>query len=496
MPPPAKAFGSTLIPTVPGKSPRSMSPSPRSASPARSPRASDRPATAGAKPRTPRPPISRSDSTDGGTVNRVHVVVRLRPAFVRGETGDSAVKLDETARSITVAPKDEADRGNFRTFYLDGILGPERQQTDAFEQVRENVMSVLDGVSACVMCYGQTGSGKTHTLSNLDAATPENNGVMPRTFQALFDKIEASGDDVKYEVSVQYVQIYMELIQDLLDPELSVSLREDTNGRVFLTGTTNFTVLSVADCLELFNAGMKNRTTAFTSMNAHSSRSHAAYILTVVKHAAGKKQTSSLYMVDLAGSERTSKSEVVGVNFEEAVAINSSLTVLGRVIYSLANPKNKIRPPFRESKLTRMLTNVFTQGAKTTLIVCISMGQDDVAETNSSLEFAKQAMNVKVREVKNEEIDYYALAMQLQAQLDMKTESVQLDVVDRVALDQIAREKYVLERRVTQLEDYIKYQQRQIDAFRKAMTFAANELLSEVGDWTVQTGLPEAMAHT
>ena len=295
---------------------------------------------------------------------------------------------------------------------------------------------------------------------------------------------------------MQYVQIYMELIQDLLDPVQNVSLREDSSGRVFLTGTTTYAVKSWQECVEWFTAGTKNRTTAFTQMNAHSSRSHAAFILTVIKHANGVKTTSSLYMIDLAGSERTAKSEVVGVNFDEAVAINSSLTVLGRVIYTLANPKNKIRPPFRESKLTRMLTNVFTHGARTTLIVCCAMGFDDVAETNSSLEFAKQAMNVKVREMKNEEVDYYALAMQLQQQLDSQTEAVQKDVVDKVALDAISREKRILAMRVAQLEDYIKYQQRQIDAFRKAMTSAANDLFSELGDWTVHTGLPEPLpAH-
>lgn len=478
-----------------------MSPSPRAGTP---PRAANKTNPSTELKRTnssgelKRRPTRKSGAAtgrdaDGTKIHRVHVLVRLRPFSVRGETGEAAVALDTAARSITVTPKDDADRGNFRTFTFDGILGPDSKQSDAFESVKDTVLSVLDGVSACVMCYGQTGSGKTHTLSNLDMSDPAQNGVMPRAFQSLFDRIDEGEVDAKFDVSVQYVQIYLELIQDLLDPVQNVSLREDPNGRVFLTGTTSYPVSSWQECLEWFEVGNKNRTTAFTQMNASSSRSHAAYILTVVKHAAGVKTTSSLYMIDLAGSERTNRSEVVGLNFDEAVAINSSLTVLGRVIYCLANPKNKIRPPFRESKLTRMLTNVFTHGARTTLIVCCAMGNDDVAETNSSLEFAKQAMNVKVREQKNEEVDYYALAMQLQQQLDAQSEAVQKDVVDKVALEAVQREKRILSSRIVQLEDYIKYQQRQIEAFRKAMTTAANELLSEVGDWTVHTGLPQPL---
>lgn len=420
-------------------------------------------------------------------MNRVHVVVRLRPAFVRGEKGAAAVVHDPKENTITVTPKDDADKGNFRKFKFDGVLGPESNQVQAFAQVEETVLSVIDGLSACVMCYGQTGSGKTYTLSNMVAAEPENNGCMPRAFNLLFDKIKEDNGVHQFKVSVSYVQIYMELIQDLLDPSSDVSMREDTAGRVFLTNCTNKEVTNVDDCIKLFHEGGKNRTTAFTQMNAHSSRSHAAYIITVVRSGGPemKTTTAALYLVDLAGSERILKSQVEGVNLDEAVAINSSLTVLGRVIYSLANPKNKIRPPFRESKLTRMLTNVFTHGAKTTLIVCCAMGQDDVAETNSSLEFAKQAMNVKVREIRNEEVDYYQLAMQLQAQLDAKTEEAAREMVDKSALTEIAREKEVLLKRNDWLETKVNHLNKQVMAFNKAMTKAANDIFAELGEWTV-----------
>ena len=65
------------------------------------------------------------------------------------------------------------------------------------------------------------------------------------------------------------------------------------------------------------------------------------------------QSSSKLYMADLAGSERVSRSKVSGVGMQEALAINSSLTALGKCIKSLTERASHI--PFRESKLTYIL---------------------------------------------------------------------------------------------------------------------------------------------
>ena len=62
----------------------------------------------------------------------------------------------------------------------------------------------------------------------------------------------------------------------------------------------------------------------------------------------------------LAGSERVKKSEVSGRAFDEACFINNSLTCLGRCIAALAaQGKGGVRPPFRETKLPRLLSSAF-----------------------------------------------------------------------------------------------------------------------------------------
>jgi hypothetical protein len=63
-----------------------------------------------------------------------------------------------------------------------------------------------------------------------------------------------------------------------------------------------------------------------------------------------------LTIVDLAGSERISKSGSEGLRLEEAKKINLSISSLGNCINALANNVNMQHVPFRESKLTRILT--------------------------------------------------------------------------------------------------------------------------------------------
>jgi len=150
------------------------------------------------------------------------------------------------------------------------------------------------------------------------------------------------------------VQIYNEQLRDLLLPDTTqagdrpqVSIREDTKGRIILTGLHEISVNSVDDLLSALNFGSSIRQTDSTAINAKSSRSHAVFTVYLVRRKQkvfDKRysapietypQTESMvtveskfHFVDLAGSERLK----VSLLFISNTHIATILTPLQRIL--------------------------------------------------------------------------------------------------------------------------------------------------------------------
>lgn len=188
-------------------------------------------------------------------------------------------------------------------------------------------------------------------------------------------------------------------------------------------------------------------------MNAASSRSHAILIVTVrlrKDSSSGRPcwRTSKLLLVDLAGSERVSRSGVDGHQFEEAVAVNLSLTALGKCIQSLTDPTPG-HIPFRDNKLTRLLKDSFGGSARTSLIVCAGPTRESANETTSSLSFGTRALRVENSLKVREEVDFQMLCRRLQAQVDVMHREVE---VSRDRAQQAERRTEEAETRMADLE--------------------------------------------
>ena len=274
-----------------------------------------------------------------------------------------------------------------------------------------------------------------------DFENKKNKGIIPRSFDYIFSEIEKDKEH-KYNVLVSFIQIYLESIQDLLEPKnKDIRIREDTEHGVYLEGVQWMKVRTTNECAQIFHYGEKNRVTESTKMNSHSSRSHAILIVQIEKNIMLSKEKinelskesnekikservmtkSNLYLVDLAGSERVKKTKAENMRLEEAKKINYSLLILGNCIQSLTE-KNPSYIAYRDSKLTRLLQESLGGNAKTSLIVTISPSGYNTDETISSLNFALRAMKVQNKPIINKSVDYQALCIKLQEDFDKLTD--------------------------------------------------------------------------
>lgn len=236
----------------------------------------------------------------------------------------------------------------YHTFKFDHVYDDQASQKFVYENTaKPAVLSVLEGYNATVLAYGQTGTGKTYTMEGFSSGLNDpQKGIIPRSMEEIFKYIESSSNKSKtFMVRASYLQIYNEVITDLLKKEAgSLNIREDKKKGVFVEGLSEWVVRTPHDIYNLMKDGMRNRATAATKMNDVSSRSHAVFIIIVEQmrnvkedmpdeliknksHDVPKEiKVGKLNLVDLAGSERVRVTGATGKRLEESKSINKSLS--------------------------------------------------------------------------------------------------------------------------------------------------------------------------
>ncbi|GER57488.1 armadillo repeat kinesin 2 [Striga asiatica] len=392
------------------------------------------------KSRNP-PPVRRSSPASIGigadsVSGRVRVAVRLRPRNAEELVADAdfadCVELQPELKRLKL----RKNNWDSDTYEFDEVLTEFASQKRVYEVVAKPVVeSVLDGYNGTVMAYGQTGTGKTYTLGKLGDEDTSARGIMVRSMEDILANICPDTDSI----SVSYLQLYMEMIQDLLNPANdNISIVEDQkSGDVSLPGATVLEIRDQQSFVDLLRLGEAHRIAANTKMNTESSRSHALLMVQVKKSVPDRDEFSietrdrsdivgnirppmlrkgKLIVVDLAGSERIHKSGSEGHVLEEAKSINLSLSALGKCINALA--ENSSHVPVRDSKLTRLLKDSFGGTSRTSLVVTIGPSPRHRAETASTILFAQRAMKVENMLKIKEEFDYKSLSKRLEIEID------------------------------------------------------------------------------
>ncbi|KIW12020.1 hypothetical protein PV08_09294 [Exophiala spinifera] len=292
-------------------------------------------------------------------------------------------------------------------------------QEDVYNSLGEEFLDHnFEGYHTCIFAYGQTGSGKSYTMMG----TPDQPGLIPRTCEDLFQRIESNeSPHISYSVRVSYFEVYNEHVRDLFqprtDPPQYLKIRESPTEGPYVKDLTELQVKNYTEILKYMRMGDSSRTTASTKMNDTSSRSHAVFtiMLKQIHHDYHNDETTErlarIRLVDLAGSERAKATEATGQRLREGGNINKSLTTLGRVIAALADPKharmhnnkrtNRDVVPYRDSILTWLLKDSLGGNSKTAMIACIA--PSDYDETLSTLRYADQAKHIRTKAIVNQD---------------------------------------------------------------------------------------------
>ncbi|CDQ79333.1 unnamed protein product [Oncorhynchus mykiss] len=203
-----------------------------------------------------------------------------------------------------------ANRSREKTYMFDVAFDYSANQEEVYRATTKGLIEgLISGYNATVFAYGPTGCGKTYTMLGTDREP----GIYVRTLNDLFKAIEETSDDMQYNISMSYLEIYNEMIRDLLNPSSGfLDLREDSKGEIQVAGITEVSTINAREIMELLMKGNKQRTQEPTAANQTSSRSHAVLQVAVrqtsrCRDLLQEVRFARLFMIDLAGSERASQ---------------------------------------------------------------------------------------------------------------------------------------------------------------------------------------------
>jgi kinesin family protein 6/9 len=366
----------------------------------------------------------------------IKVIIRTRPTV---NFASKNIQIDENSGAINInIPKNE-DKGYVNhqqenwSFKFDKILQNAPQEV-VFDIVAKDILlSTLEGYSGTIFCYGQTGAGKTFTMSG-SSLDYKYRGTIPRAISLLFQEIQS-----RYEqsivVRISYLEIYNEMMYDLLSPELSsnIAINEDGKGGIFIKGLTQRICNNEEEALSILFEGETNRTIAQHKLNSSSSRSHSLFTISLEMRSrvesTEKIVYSKLNLVDLAGSERTKKTGSEGITLMEAAYINKSLSFLEQVVVALSE-KQRDHIPYRQSKLTNLLKDSIGGNCKTIMIANIWPEAAYLEETISTLKFSTRMMKVANEATVNIHLDPQVLLKKYEKEIkELKQELAMHDTL-------------------------------------------------------------------
>ncbi|KAK3234069.1 hypothetical protein CYMTET_55672 [Cymbomonas tetramitiformis] len=358
---------------------------------------------------------------------KASVFARLRPRASEGGYKDENVacskKLEKfTEKALWVSGK--------KYDFPSVVLTPEKSQQEVYDTIMPVLVDawVQQCQNVMFFAYGQTGTGKTHTMfgtseSLQSSSQHEDWGLFPRVVDQCLKRLEAVKEgwkEVKYVLTASALEFYCCRAFDLLYQKTPVIIDKDCKP----VGMNYMVLDKVSDLATFVEEVYGNRTVKATKMNAGSSRSHVALILTL--HQFGDDPTTdppkkdqytstTFTMMDLAGSERVSKTGAERMSGMEAIMtvakggdiptgaqatlINFELSALSSevIIATEQHTKGKVykAPKSMSTDTIKFAGGCFEGKALLGMVICISQASQNGWETWFSCEMASKLAQLK-----------------------------------------------------------------------------------------------------
>ncbi|KAF7100132.1 hypothetical protein CFC21_101676 [Triticum aestivum] len=297
-------------------------------------------------------------------------------------------------------------------YAYDRVFGPTTTTQQVYDVAAQHVVSgAMQGINGTIFAYGVTSSGKTHTMHG-DQRSP---GIIPLAVKDAFGIIQETLNR-EFLLRVSYLEIYNEVVNDLLNPAgKNLRVREDLQG-TFVEGIKEEVVLSPTHVLSLIAAGEEHRHVGSTNFNLLSSRSHTIFTLTV------------------ESSPCCESNEGETVTFSQLV------------ISKLTDGK-ATHVPFRNSKLTRLLQSSLSGQGRVSLICTVTPASSNSEETHNTLKFAHRSKHIEIQALQNKIIDEKSLIKKYQSeirQLREELEQLKRGIFTATPLEDVTEDNIIL----------------------------------------------------
>lgn len=347
-------------------------------------------------------------------MSSIKIAVRQRPA-----SPQSPLKIFNTSKDQhTVSIKDPKS-SETRSFDFYRVFLETASQEEIFDTlVRPLLDTVMDGNSSCFMTFGQSNSGKSYTSFGEEEFSFETRGVVYRAIETAFEEMSKLTTK-EFEVSVTFYELYKEQVRDLglayKDGKATSGFKDmnleliDHQSEVYIAGLSRIPIRTPEDGGSVLRQGWDLRRSVEAREGKYEESTHTFFGLHI--HQKDKRgdittlSTSYLLFVKLANSDKPGRDS----DLSEAMSVHRSFTTLSKVISSLGNAN----PPYRDSKLTRLLQGCLRERLPACLLVTINQSPIFYEESLSSLEFADRCLDLtsilnKGNPAQNE--DYLGLA--------------------------------------------------------------------------------------